>query len=266
MIKSPLMILLMTLAIAAAGCSGSAPEALPDAKITQDIRSSLDAANITGVTLSVTNGMVSLTGTVADQATLDKVLAIVKGTPGVTTIESQVAVNAAPATVVDPTNKDSLLTATVQQRLLADPLLAGSSITPTVAAGVVTLSGTVASDAAKAAAEKSAKATPGVASVTNSLQVVAPATPEVPVPDPQLEEAVSAELDKRYPDLTLFVQVKDGVVSLSGAVPDQSKIVEVTRTIHQVKGVKAVDTGRLTVKGGEPDDKRIGAPAKGKTP
>ena len=69
----------------------------------------------------------------------------------------------------------------------------------------------------------------------------------------------------QYPNLTLFVQVKDGVVSLSGAVPDQSKIVEVTKAIHQVKGVKAVDTGRLTVKGGEPDDKRIGAPATGKS-
>lgn len=264
--KSLLMILLMTLALAGAGCSGSTPEPPPDAKITQDIRSSFDAANISGVTFTVTNGMVTLTGSVSDQATLDKVLAIVRATPGVGTIESQVAVNSAPATVVDPTNKDSLLTATVQQRLLADPLLAGSSITPSVTAGVVTLAGTVPSEAAKAAAEKSAKATPGVTSVTNSLQIVAPATPEVPVPDPQLEEAVSAELDKRYPDLTLFVQVKDGVVSLSGAVPDQSKIVEVTRAIHQVKGVKAVDTGRLTVKGGEPDDKRIGAPAKGKTP
>ena len=264
MVKSLLTVLLISFGIAMASCSGSAPEAPTDAKISQDIRSSLDAANVTGLSVTVTNGMVTLSGSVGDQATLDKVLAIVKGTPGVTSVESLLAVNATPATVVDPTNKDSLLTATVQQRLLADPLLAGSSVTPTVAAGVVTLSGTVPTEAAKLAAEKSAKATPGVASVTNALQVVAPATQEAPVPDPQLEEAVSAELDKRFPDLTLFVQVKDGVVSLSGAVPDQSKIVEVTKTIHQVKGVKAVDTGRLTVKGGEPDDKRIGSPATGK--
>lgn len=260
MLKCFVMILLLSLAVFASSCSGSAPEAPSDAKITQDIRSSFDAANVTGVAFTVVNGMVTLTGAVADQATLDKVISIVKGTPGVNTVESQVAVNSTPATVVDPTNKDSMLTATVQQRLLADPLLAGSSITPTVLAGVVTLSGTVPTDAAKAAAEKSAKATAGIVSVTNSLQVVA-AAPDVVVPDPQLEEAVSAELDKLYPNLTLFVQVKDGVVSLSGAVPDQSKIVEVTKTIHQVKGVKAVDTGRLTVKGGEPDDKRIGAPA-----
>ncbi|MBK6316748.1 MAG: BON domain-containing protein [Blastocatellia bacterium] len=264
MLKSILMILMMSLAVVMAGCSGTTSEAPTDAKITQDIKSSFDAANIAGVEFAVANGMVTLKGTVTDQATLDKVLAIVKAIPGVSTVESQIAVNATPVAVVDPGNKDSLLMATVQQRLLADPLLAGSNITPTVSAGVVTLGGTVPSEAAKAAAEKSAKATPGVASVTNSLQVVAPAAVEAPVPDPQLEEAVSAELDKRYPDLTLFVQVKDGVVSLSGAVPDQSKIVEVTKAIHQVKGVKAVDTGRLTIKGGEPDDKRIGAPATGK--
>lgn len=260
MLKNILTILALSLAITAAGCSGPATAPPSDQKITQDIASSFDAANITGVTYTVANGMVTMTGSVADQATLDKVLVIVKGIAGVTTVESQIAVNATPPTIVDPSNKDSILTATVQQRLLADPQLAGSNIVPSVAGGVLTLTGTVPSDVAKAAAEKSAKATPGVTSVTNSLEVVAVAA-EAPVPDPQLEEAVSAELDKRFLNLTLFVSVKDGVVSVSGAVPDQSKIVEVTRAVHQVKGVKAVDTGRLTVKGGEPDDKRIGAPA-----
>lgn len=264
MLKSVLTILTLTLAMAAASCSGPAAAPPSDQKITQDIASSFDAANIAGVNYTVSNGMVTMTGSVSDQATLDKVMSIVKGIAGVTTIESQIAVNATPPVVVDPGNKDSVLAATVQQRLLADPALAGSNIVPSVAGGVATLSGTVPTEAAKAAAERTAKATPGVSSVTNSLQIVAAAV-EAPVPDPQLEEAVSAELDKRFLDLTLFVTVKDGVVSVSGAVPDQSKIVEVTRAVHQVKGVKAVDTGRLTVKGGEPDDKRIGAPATGKS-
>ena len=123
MLKSILMILMMSLAVVMAGCSGTTSEAPTDAKITQDIKSSFDAANIAGVEFAVANGMVTLKGTVTDQATLDKVLAIVKAIPGVSTVESQIAVNATPVAVVDPGNKDSLLMATVQQRLLADPLL-----------------------------------------------------------------------------------------------------------------------------------------------
>lgn len=265
MFKSLLLIVSLAGAVALAACS-SAPvtPAQPDSKIKQDIETSLDAANITGVTVSVQNGMVTLTGSVADQATVDKVIAIARSTSGVTTVESQLGFASTPTVVVDANNQDSILMAKVQQKLLADPALAGSSITPAVAGGVATLTGTAPSDAARAAAEKTAKSVQGIASVVNNVQVVAPAAPEAPVADPQLEAAVGAELDKRFPDLTLFVQVKDGVISLSGAVPNQSTIIEVTKAVHQVKGVKAVDTGRLTVQGGEPDDKRIGSPATGK--
>ncbi len=68
MLKSILMILMMSLAVVMAGCSGTTSEAPTDAKITQDIKSSFDAANIAGVEFAVANGMVTLKGTVARPA------------------------------------------------------------------------------------------------------------------------------------------------------------------------------------------------------
>lgn len=259
-------LLIVALTVAVAGCGGGGDTPPSDAQIRSDIATSFDANNIRGIDASVRDGIVVLTGEVQAQADADRAVQVAQTAKGVVSVTNQIIVSAIPTPVIQAGNADSILTGKVQQRLLADPALAGSNIAPAVAGGVATLAGTVPNDMAKTQAEKTAKSVEGITSVVNQLQVVAPTTVEKPVTDDQLDAAVNALLDKQFHDLSLFVQVSNGVVALSGAVPDQSTIVRVTKVVHGIDGVKAVDTRRLTVQGGEPEGQKLGSPADNKKP
>ncbi len=63
------------------------------------------------------------------------------------------------------------LDATVRARLGADPALRGAPISVSAAGGTVTLSGTVATAAQRAAAERTARSVAGVSAVNNQLKV-----------------------------------------------------------------------------------------------
>ena len=184
-----------------------------------------------------------------------------RSTTGVKSVVNQIAVAAVPVPPApDVTTPDQVLTARVNQRLASETALAGGQVTVSAAAGVVTLAGSVPTDGAKATAESVARSVAGVTSVVNNLTVV-PVAVEV-VPDPKIADDVNALLDKQFFELIVNVEVKGGNVTLSGAVPNRGTIVQVTNAVRQIKGVKAVDTSRLTVQGGEPENERIGAPTK----
>ena len=70
-----------------------------------------------------------------------------------------------------PTTNDSQLQAAVSAALAADTQLHGQQITATAAGGVVTLSGTVAQDEQRLAAEQTAAQVAGVKSINDSLAV-----------------------------------------------------------------------------------------------
>jgi len=63
------------------------------------------------------------------------------------------------------------LDAAVRTRLGADPALRGAPISVSAADGMVTLRGTVATAAQRAAAERTARAVAGVSAVNNQLKV-----------------------------------------------------------------------------------------------
>jgi hyperosmotically inducible protein len=265
--RSTVAVLLAVTLASGWGCSEAGPGAA-DAEAKAQIASKLDAANIAGIVVTVQDGVATLTGSAPDQATADRAGQLARETAGVKTVLNQIAVGGgggvAGVDVPPPpavTTKDEVLAAAVNLRLASNAALAGSKITVTAAGGVATLAGTVPSDAAKAAAETVAKSVPGVTSVANNLTVVA-AAPVETVPDVKIADDVNALLDKQFFELIVNVEVKGGAVTLSGAVPNRGTIVQVTNAVQQIKGVKAVDTSRLTVQGGEPDDERIGAPAK----
>ena len=65
---------------------------------------------------------------------------------------------------------DSAITQDVQARLLADPTATGSKIGVETKAGVVSLSGAVATDSVRNSAERIARDTPGVRSVDNNVR------------------------------------------------------------------------------------------------
>lgn len=99
------------------------------------------------------------------------------------------------------------------QKGVTEAVKAVSGVSAEVKDGVVTLTGAVADDAAKAAAETAAKAVKGVKSVTNSLTVTPPPSAPVVNADDVLTKAV-ADAVKDFPSVK--AAVKDGVVTVTG--------------------------------------------------
>jgi osmotically-inducible protein OsmY len=126
-------------------------------------------------------------------------------------------------------------------RLLADSQTPALDINVDTWSGVVTLFGIVPSQEAKAAAEADARKVTGVKRVENELQVVASAKQAAgKVRDEELEHAVKNAFDT--PDLKeISIEVKNGVVRLTGTVPSGTRSLEAAVTARAVPGVRAVE-------------------------
>jgi hyperosmotically inducible protein len=124
------------------------------------------------IDVDTTSGVVTLSGTVDTAEAKTRAVRVARTTTGVTDVQDQLSVAPAVATsgVAAPLT-DAAITTTVKTALLADPLSSGLKIDVDTANTVVTLAGTVSSDAEKARAEEVAKASPGVSSVVNDLKV-----------------------------------------------------------------------------------------------
>jgi len=120
---------------------------------------------------------------------------------------------------------DAELTTSVKTATAATP-----GVNVSVDKGVVTLSGEVADDMAKSAAETSAKAVAGVKSVVNSITV----KPVVINPDVALTTAVNAIVGA-YNGVT--ADVMDGVITLRGEIKkaDLPKLMEAVQGLNPKK-------------------------------
>jgi len=139
------------------------------------------------------------------------------------------------------TASDMWITAATKMRLLADSQTPALDINVDTWAGVVTLFGIVPSHEAKAAAEADARKVSGVKRVENELQVVASVKQAAgQVRDEELEHDVKKALDTAaFTDIT--VDVKNGVVRLTGTIPTGERRLEAVRTARAVLGVRAVE-------------------------
>ena len=109
--------------------------------------------------------------------------------------------------------------------------------------GVVTLTGEVKTEAAKAAAETFAKGINGVKSVVNNLTVApAPAPVEI-TPDDPLKAAVENAI-KSYPGVKATIQ--NGVVTLSGEIK-KADLQKLMIALNSLKP-KSIDNTQLTIK------------------
>lgn len=106
--------------------------------------------------------------------------------------------------------KDADIQAAVTTALQSTP-----GVSADVKDGVVTLSGAVATEADKDAAEAAAKVVQGVKSVANNLTVTPPPPPPAPevTADDALKTSVAA-IVKDFPGIQ--VDVKDGVITITG--------------------------------------------------
>ena len=151
-------------------------------------------------------------------------------------------------------SSDAWITTKVKVGLLGDPGgLSPMKINVDTRDGIVTLFGIVNSDADKRAAEQQARKVSGVKSVQNELQVVPDvAANRVEARDDQLLDAVEKRLGGReaLKDNNIDVEVKNGVVRLTGTVDGFGERMTALTVARSTEGVKSViDDLRIEKKG-----------------
>jgi hyperosmotically inducible protein len=137
---------------------------------------------------------------------------------------------------------DVWVTSAVKVKLIANDQTPAGDINVDTTNGVVTLFGMVPSDAARRAAEASARDTAGVKQVVNELQVVAAARQEqAKATDEQIKELVESRVDDdviAHSDID--VEVSGGVVRLTGTVPTQTDRLQALTLARATSGVRSV--------------------------
>jgi hyperosmotically inducible periplasmic protein len=209
---------------------------------------------------SVNNGVVLLGGKTTSMTTHLRAITTAAGVAGVRRVASEVE---GPETLADrepgqtatdtkttaatrgvrETTGDLYITSATKLRLLANSETPALDINVDTRNGTVTLFGIVPTAAAKTAAEAEAQKVSGVRAVKNELQVVATAKQDVvAAEDADVEAAVEQALERRS-DVTgtaIDVEVKNGVVRLTGSVPNDDARVTAATTARAIPGVKAV--------------------------
>ena len=138
---------------------------------------------------------------------------------------------------------DTWLTAKTKIALFANARIKGSDITVEASRGAVIIRGKVDSDIARQRAEGIAKEIPGVTSVKNNLQIIAPSIREV-IDDK--DEAITTRVadqitkDSQLKKAGIVVRTFAGVVSLSGEISDIETSAHASWAAWQVPGVKSV--------------------------
>jgi osmotically-inducible protein OsmY len=166
------------------------------------------------VQVEVSGERVTLTGTVPSLGAREAADEDTWAIEGANAVDNQLAIKfpgAAPPS-------DETLTAKLADTLLWHPDIDSSDITPSANAGWVSLKGSVGSYWQKMLAQELVSSLGGVVGVQNELAVV----PTGDVTDQSIADAVVAALERNAyvdPD-RINVEVEDGVVTLSGRVPD----------------------------------------------
>jgi hyperosmotically inducible periplasmic protein len=179
---------------------------------------------------------------------------------------------AAPAVAQVSAVKDGWLVMKIHSEFVDEDVLAGSNIDVDVKNGVVTLQGTVPSEAARARALQSAKNNDGVKSVTDQLKIAAPAPDKVArtadKADERMEKAgdktanaarktgraiddgwIKSKIYAQYmtewntvlDDSDIDIDVQNNMVTLNGTVKSpeaKTKAVSIAKATDGVKGVK----------------------------
>ena len=170
-------------AVATSGTVNNAPSttAIDDTRITSSIQSKFyvdDRVRARRLNVSSSNGVVTLSGEVGDEAERAQALQLARSTEGVTRVEDSLTVAAdasatpaAAAPTVAVADVDQTLGTRVRSQLESDTRLKGTSIEVTAKNGVVLLQGTTSTTAAKQRALSLARATDGVTQVVDRIRV-----------------------------------------------------------------------------------------------
>ena len=142
---------------------------------------------------------------------------------------------------------DSEIERDVRDELKWDPDLNADDIAVSVKNGVVTLAGFVPSYSDRIEAEAAAKRVAGVLAVANDLEVRLPAIDQRPDPDIARDAVAALKAELPISHDKIKIVVKDGWITLEGAVEWQYQKTSAEAAVRKVKGVKGV-TNVITVK------------------
>jgi osmotically-inducible protein OsmY len=142
---------------------------------------------------------------------------------------------------------DSEIERDVREELKWEPHLDAADIAVAVKDGVVTLAGFTKSYTDRLEAELAAKRVAGVHAVANDIEVRLPAIDQRPDPDIARDAVVALKSELPISHDRIKIIVKDGWITLEGAVEWQYQKTTAETAVRRVKGVKGV-TNVITVK------------------
>lgn len=193
------------------------------------------------------DGVVTLSGKVADRDHKALAEETVSGLPGVTSVRNDIAV--APPY---PEKSDAWIALKIRSRLLVKANVSMAHTKVDVHDGVVTLRGTADNAAQKELTEVYAREIEGVRSVRNEITIEPPApgsTLGEKIDDASITTQVKFALlhHKSTSALKTKVKTDDGTVIISGEAHSDAEKSLVTKLAQDVRGVKSVEN-RMTVK------------------
>jgi osmotically-inducible protein OsmY len=189
------------------------------------------------------DGVVTLTGTVADASHKSMAENTVTSLPGVKSVDNELLINGEqPAE-----HSDTWITMKVKTALLFHRNVSGTGTTIYTKDGVVTLQGEASSAAQKELTAEYAKDVDNVKSVNNEMTIAkTPATPDATIGDKIDDASITAEVKSSLLShhstsaLHTGVTTTDGVVTLSGIAQNDAEKSLVTKLATDINGVTSV--------------------------
>jgi osmotically-inducible protein OsmY len=135
---------------------------------------------------------------------------------------------------------DSDIKYDVEAALRLDADIGAADIAAAVTSGVVMLTGFVRNDRQQRQAEDDVRRVPGVVGVANDIEVIRP----VDRPDPEIARDAAATIKSELPNSFEDVKalVKDGVITLEGAVSSDRQRERLEWAMVRVRGAKKINS------------------------
>jgi len=203
------------------------------------------------VTAEAKNGVVTLTGTVAEESHKALAQETVASLPGVTRVDNQLATKAD----IAAENADTWTGRKVKLALLFHRNVNFSKTTVEVKDGVVTLKGEASSAAQKELTAEYAKDIEGVTGVKNEMTVAAAPKPEERTVGEKIDDAsITAQVKmalmthRSTSSVSTKVETREGEVTLTGIAKNEAEKSLVTKLVNDIQGVTSVKN-QMTVEG-----------------
>jgi len=189
------------------------------------------------------DGIVTLTGTVAESSHKSLAENTVASLPGVKSVNNQLVIKGEqPAE-----HSDAWITAKVKTALLYHRNVSGTGTTVYTKDGIVTLQGVAPSLAAKDLTTEYAKDIDNVKEVKNEMTIAtAPSTPKETMGDKMDDASITAQVKSSLLShhstsaLRTTVTTTDGVVTISGEAKNEAEKTLVTKLATDINGVTSV--------------------------